>query len=349
MKPKSCTVAASVLAGTVAYALALGVPMATITETTGLVWTDLVDPDVRLPNEHVATIWCLLRDRYPDRAIGVQIANVVPPSFFGPMAYAARYARNGREFLTVAVRYQAVLSEDLTIRLVETEAHIAIETFHPADPDANGLVAEAGLAIGYRFVREMTRSNTTIAWVEFSHSNNGPAAEYETFFGVPVYFCQKRNAMVFHKAEMDAPAPEADPRLYVAIQQHMDGISKTASGSSPADPVGRLYFAAAECAQRGQYGEADLAKQLGMSIRSLQRKAADHKLKVQHILAQTREARAHQLLSDRHLSVDDIAFLLGYSTEAAFRRAFLRWTGTTPAKARKGDLGQDVQDRKLMV
>lgn len=44
---------------------------------------------------------------------------------------------------------------------------------------------------------------------------------------------------------------------------------------------------------------------------------------------------ARTLLQDNEVSVAQIAERLGYATEAAFRRAFRRVTGTTPGDARR--------------
>ena len=58
-------------------------------------------------------------------------------------------------------------------------------------------------------------------------------------------------------------------------------------------------------------------------------------LSVRALIDQTREANARALLGDRSLSLDDVAFLLGYSNESALRRAFKRWTGETPSAFRR--------------
>jgi AraC-like DNA-binding protein len=36
------------------------------------------------------------------------------------------------------------------------------------------------------------------------------------------------------------------------------------------------------------------------------------------------------------MAIGEVAYLLGYSEPSAFHRAFRRWTGRTPAQARRG-------------
>jgi AraC-like DNA-binding protein len=51
-------------------------------------------------------------------------------------------------------------------------------------------------------------------------------------------------------------------------------------------------------------------------------------------------ARAY--LEDRQWSISDVAFVLGYSDTAAFKRAFRSWTGKTPAVYRQEFLQEVV-------
>ena len=53
------------------------------------------------------------------------------------------------------------------------------------------------------------------------------------------------------------------------------------------------------------------------------------------LIDEVRAATARQLLSDPKLSLFEISLALGYSTESAFRKAFRRWTGQSPAHYRR--------------
>jgi len=50
-----------------------------------------------------------------------------------------------------------------------------------------------------------------------------------------------------------------------------------------------------------------------------------------------RKETARTLLADRSIALSEIAFLLGFSEQSAFTRAYKRWTGSTPAAARAAD------------
>jgi AraC-like DNA-binding protein len=53
------------------------------------------------------------------------------------------------------------------------------------------------------------------------------------------------------------------------------------------------------------------------------------------VLDQARFDLACQLLTDSHMSLDDVAAMLGYAGVSPFMRTFRRWAGTTPARWRR--------------
>jgi AraC-like DNA-binding protein len=77
-----------------------------------------------------------------------------------------------------------------------------------------------------------------------------------------------------------------------------------------------------------------VAQQLGMSRRSLTRHLAEEGMTFAEILEQLRKRLVARYLADDGMSVQQIAWLLGYSEVGAFNHAYKRWTGTTPRRTR---------------
>jgi AraC-like DNA-binding protein len=72
-----------------------------------------------------------------------------------------------------------------------------------------------------------------------------------------------------------------------------------------------------------------------MSQRSLTRHLAEEGTTFAEILVQLRRRLASRYLADDSMSVQQTAWLLGYSEVGAFNHAYKRWTGTTPGRTRK--------------
>jgi AraC-like DNA-binding protein len=88
-------------------------------------------------------------------------------------------------------------------------------------------------------------------------------------------------------------------------------------------------------ALRAGEGHVDvIAKRLGLTARSLQRRLKDEGTTFNAVREDVRRQLSRRFLEDG-LSIAEISFLLGFSEPSAFFRAFKRWTGQTPLEARR--------------
>jgi AraC-like DNA-binding protein len=77
-----------------------------------------------------------------------------------------------------------------------------------------------------------------------------------------------------------------------------------------------------------------VARELGLSGRTLQRRLGDEGASFQLLMTDVRRARARELLADPALDIDEVALLLGYEDQNSFFRAFRLWEGETPSSWR---------------
>jgi AraC-like DNA-binding protein len=90
----------------------------------------------------------------------------------------------------------------------------------------------------------------------------------------------------------------------------------------------------------GSPSQTQIADHLGMSLRSLQRKLQEQGTNYKDILEQTRKKLSMDYIQQRHLSLSEISYLVGFSSVGNFNRAFKRWTNKTPGEYRNS-LSQD--------
>lgn len=81
-----------------------------------------------------------------------------------------------------------------------------------------------------------------------------------------------------------------------------------------------------------------VARTLGVSSRTLQRKLKAEGATFQRILSDVREQLARHYLSSSRMPAAEISFLLGYGDPNSFYRAFHAWTGQTPEAVRSAAL-----------
>jgi AraC-like DNA-binding protein len=79
-------------------------------------------------------------------------------------------------------------------------------------------------------------------------------------------------------------------------------------------------------------GIAQIARRLGMSRQTLYRRLKAEHVSYERVLDELRHRMALHYLNAQNASVNETAYLVGFSEPSAFSRAFKRWTGTSPSK-----------------
>ena len=106
--------------------------------------------------------------------------------------------------------------------------------------------------------------------------------------------------------------------------------------SAPApDLAGGVAQVVATALASGDAGMDVVARWIGTSMRTLQRRLKDSGVSYAELLAKARCDAAIRLLDDRTTPLHAIALKIGYSDPAHFTRAFRRWTGDTPRTFRE--------------
>ncbi|MEO0815627.1 MAG: AraC family transcriptional regulator, partial [Myxococcota bacterium] len=157
-------------------------------------------------------------------------------------------------------------------------------------------------------------------------------AAYEEFLGAPVEFEAEHAQLVVHGSALRLPLTTADTEL----STYFDGVLQAAAGtpSETQDLLDETRRLIAERLPQGAPSAEDVAKCLGLGVRTFQRRLSEHGSSYAELLDATRRALAERLLSDSNLSLSEVAYVLGYSEKASFHRAFKRWHPLTPAEYR---------------
>ena len=74
----------------------------------------------------------------------------------------------------------------------------------------------------------------------------------------------------------------------------------------------------------------DVAEELRMGARTLQRRLIEEGVTFQDLLEQARREMARHYLRQPSLELNETAYLLGYEDPNSFIRAFHKWEGTSP-------------------
>ena len=140
------------------------------------------------------------------------------------------------------------------------------------------------------------------------------------------------NHVRFRRADLDLPLSSSDHLLHRMLMKFSEKALREIAEARPSF-VNKVEEA---IAANPALPQAEVARQLGMSARTLSRRLAETGTNFARVVEGYRAAMARSMLRDSDLQITQIAFVLGYSDVTSFSTAFRRWTGMAPSVWRAG-------------
>jgi AraC-like DNA-binding protein len=168
--------------------------------------------------------------------------------------------------------------------------------------------------------------------VHFMHKAPSYAAEFEHFFDAPVVFEADWNAMQIDPAFLMLKQPPVNRYVFGVLSERAEALLK--SFQETKTTRGRVESIIMPILHTGQASMDLVADKLGLSRQTLYRQLKSEGVTFEQVLDDLRHKLALHFLAGKKVSVNETAYLLGFSDPAAFSRAFKRWTGTSPRDVR---------------
>lgn len=323
---------------TIAYAISQGITFDEIAAAIDISELDYANQDARLPDPVIGDLMRLLVERFPERAISMDIARNAPFSMLGGLVQGAMFATNFETALTWFVENSKVLADQVTMKLEKTVSEVAFVVSHPYEAMDQGHTLEATTGLIWRLLNTITLPQAPLNRVEFANKKAISTQPYEAFFQAPVSFQTGRNALFFSVDTLRLPIRSANPQMFAFVQQHFADLRKKLSGDRLPVALEPLRQSIMENAAHGTYQVTAAAAAANLSLRTAQRLAQQHGTSVQKLIDNVRQTNAKTFLNNSELNIETVAQLVGYADVRAFRKAFRRWTGLSPKEYRNSSV-----------
>jgi AraC-like DNA-binding protein len=258
--------------------------------------------------------------------VGLRLAETTPASAYDLPSLAALCSLDVGTALHKLGRYKRLCGpKDLAVeeRGADVVVHTAWE--HASGPMPPRLV-DASLASLLVLLQRGTGLPLAPKRVELTRAR-GEEPMLLRFFGCPLRFRAAHDALVFEPATLALPFVTQNDDLLRALLPALD--AKLAPLRQP--PILTQLRAAIARRMSGERPSIQkVARELGMSPRTLQRRLGDLGQSYQSVLDEVRQKAARRLLRESDLTIGEIAFLLGFEELNSFTRAFRGWEGQTP-------------------
>jgi len=256
--------------------------------------------------------------------------------YYGMLGFAAMSAPTLQDMIMMMSEYEPLLSHNIRGHSTFEQAKQTALSFYSIAPynQYNYFVVDSVLASWYQLLQRRIKAlpheqqSGVIKAVHIEYQRPDNAQAYEAYFDCPIIFDAEFNGIVLHDTYLRAPladsclasfqqAKQSCETQLQRLIQHQDWQTRVADKISQ-ELVGKMpdiNF---------------IAAQLGTSAWTLRRRLYSESTNYQTVLDNTRRDLAISYVRETQLAFSEVAFLLGFSSPAAFYKAFKRWVNETP-------------------
>ncbi len=331
------TVAAGIARRLVELAEAMGASREALLERSGIDPEALEDQDERVPMGRYVALTRAAKELTGDPALALHFGERVDMQEFSVVGLLFHASRTILEGLEQVRRYGHLVTEVDAgegerfqwTRTQDGRLWVADTRRNPNDfPE----LTEATFARFMCMTRPLVDA-PLVREVHVTHREPPYRAEYDRIFQAPVRFASRWNALQIDEAGLTRRVSDQPRYVFGILAEHAEALHRRLQGSKSLRS--RVESLLMPVLHTGEASVEAVAAQLGMSRQTLFRRLRSEGVTFEKILDELRRSLALHYLGGSRVSVNEIAFLVGFSDPAAFSRAFKRWTGKSPREMRK--------------
>jgi AraC-like DNA-binding protein len=289
----------------------------------GVPEVDAGHPDDRVPCELLGRMVARAQQERFTPNLAMELARVTPLGAYPLLDYLVMTSDTVGAGIRQLARYYRLVGNPVSIDVLEGDEAIRVE------------IAQTAAAFSVEFTATLivlhlhTETDGRFAAESVSVMHAPDACDsWARVLGCPVQALAPWNGVVMTRAAWSLPLRHGDPVLRGILEARAeDVLSRLPARTGLALEVQRALTSRVT---GGDTRIDELARQLAMSGRTLQRRLAAEGVSYQELLDEARKEAAGRYLTDATLAICEVAYLLGYSEPAPFHRAFKRWYGMTP-------------------
>ncbi len=300
----------------------------------------IADQESRIAAEKFSKLIHYCNKKLSRHDFSILIAEQFHPGMFHALGYAMMSSNTLQDALERIAHYKRVVSN--TCKLVNYEDNeqfifeMDIFTYEATNRPVLSLpTVETFLATIIRFARELVTLDFKPEKICFAYlAPNYDVTYLKDFFNCEIEFESDKTAIIFNLAQTKKKLLCGNPLITHSHEKMLDEFMARIDKDDLSHVIKNKIF---ELLPLGAPSQNEIAEDLGMSLRNLQRKLNDQGTSYKKILENTRKKLAMDYIVQQHLSLSEIGYLVGFSSVGNFNRAFKRWTNQTPGDYRQSN------------
>jgi AraC-like DNA-binding protein len=319
----------------IAFLRERSVPVAPLLARAGIAEDDIDNRQARISALAQGKLLEYAADALGDSEFGLHLAEQANPREAGLLFYVASAAEHVEDALVLAARYCRLGNEAARLNVNRSPENMTIETTFVGLPRHFAWQnTEFAIAATIRALREMAGQDFQPVQVTFTLARHSELPAFERFFGCAVEFSARADQFILSNETLAMPLITEDHYLLETLRPICEEAArerKTVRGTLHSLVENEVQ----KILHHGKANRLRVAKALGLSERTLSEGLAGENTNFDQVVDSLRHSLALQYIKERHISLAQIAWLLGYEGPTSFNFAFARWTGRSASEVRR--------------
>lgn len=320
------------------YAEQRGVASAPLLGEIGRLPSDLDDTGHRLRYVDFSHLCERVAQELADPFLGLHAGVQVKPGHLGSLGFVLMSCATVGEALHRSQRYSSMVLDAFSNELAERD-QLCVRSWRSrlvGGEKVGRLQDELNTAVWITLARWMIgREDFNPTWVTYQHPQPDGAEEYARVFRCPVRFSAAETAIAIPASMRTMTLPQANPAVRHILDEYCERLLQQRVDRDAPAWLAAVKKAVVESFERGGPELAAVAATAHMGADELGLLLSRHGTSFRALVDELRQELALAYVQNQDLSLADISYLLGFSEQSAFHRAFKRWTGQPPGTYRR--------------
>ena len=311
-----------------------GIDPEPLLEEVGISLQDISRPGARIETHRVDQLWQKVFEVTGDSEVGLKIGQRASPGDYYVLGHAWFASETLGDALERYARYSSVIDTvDVTVTLTkEGDVYRFGGDYKDVEDRPSEIAVDAEIAAFLAMCAAVKERPVRLHKVERQEDESMHPGSFEAFVGCPVSWGAKEVALYFPADEIEEHLQFAIPEVAAATDQIAERYIESLDRNTVATQVRRLLI---QMLPSGSADQESIASKLYRSASTLQRQLSAEGTSYRDVLEATRRSMAQDYLRNGEHTHAQVAYMLGFSDQSNFARAFKRWTGHSPGQYQK--------------
>ena len=285
----------------------------------GLGMAMLANPEQRIPASAAIALLEASAAQSGCQTFGLRMAESRQLSHFGIISLLLAHQPTLRDALKTTMQYSHLLNELLAIHVEDVGKTVIIrEELIGENPTTSRQAIELALGVLYRMCSALLGSHWNPYSINFTHAAPADLQVHRRLFRCKLEFSQEFNGIICSADDLDFPNPGFDPAMAEHVRRYMESLPPSEHGSIALEVRKAIFI----LMPMGRATIEQVARGLGLNVRTLQRRLEEVGASFSELLNAVRSELALRYMENRQYSLERVGALLGFAMPSSFTRWF---------------------------